>query len=208
METTTILFIRHGQTDWNAERRWQGHLDIPLNEIGQQQATAVAHRLAHWPIQAIISSDLRRSAETAQIIAQRHNLQPLYDTAWRERNVGDFSGLTTSDIAEKYPEEWAKRHNAIWEMPNAETHDALRERARCAFEQVRTTYNGQTVAVVTHGAILHALMAQIMGINQEWYGRFSIGGNTGLSIVEDRDGRIVVTRLNDTAHLENMDRDA
>lgn len=78
--TTTLLLIRHGVTDWNQARRWQGHADVPLNKVGHRQAAALAGRLATWPIDVVISSDLQRCAQTAVALAAPHNLHPVWDS--------------------------------------------------------------------------------------------------------------------------------
>ncbi len=202
---TTLLFIRHGLTDWNAEKRWQGHADVPLNETGRTQANALGHRLADWPIERIISSDLQRCAQTAQAIATHHpHIDLTYDPIWRERDVGDFSGLTFGEIREQFPEIWANSQRGMLNPPNAEPYEALRHRAMTAYEQVLAAHTGQTVAIVTHGGILHTLIAQLIHIHEDKYGRFSLRGNTGLNIIEVTDeGEPYLTRLNDTSHLEN-----
>jgi probable phosphoglycerate mutase len=104
---TKMLLIRHGLTDWNVAQKWQGHADIPLNETGQKQAAALASRLAAWPLEAVISSDLQRCKQTAVAIASQHNLTSQFDPIWRERDVGDFSGFTSLEAREKYPHIWA-----------------------------------------------------------------------------------------------------
>lgn len=202
---TTLLFIRHGLTNWNAEKRWQGHADIPLNETGYAQAEALARRLADWPIERIISSDLQRCAQTAQAIAAHHpRIELAYDTIWRERDVGDFRGLTYAEIEEKFPE-WVNAQRGMFNLPNGEPYTAVRRRALAAYEKVMAAHAGQMVAIVTHGGILHTLIAQLIHIQADKYGRFSLRGNTGLNIIEVTDeGEPYLIRLNDTSHLEGM----
>ena len=200
---TTLLFIRHGLTDWNAEKRWQGHADIPLNETGYAQAEALACRLADWPIERIISSDLQRCAQTAQAIAAHHpRIELTYDPIWRERDVGDFAGLTFTDIQEKFPE-CLNKQRGMFDPPNGEPFKSLRRRAMNAYEKALAAHAGQMVAIVTHGGILHTLIAQLIHIREDSYGRFSLRGNTGLNIIEVTDeGEPYLIRLNDTSHLE------
>lgn len=202
--TTTILLIRHGQTDWNAQGRWQGHLDVPLNATGQAQARALAQRLADWPIQAVYSSDLKRAVMTAVTLASTLNQQPIFDTLWRERNVGDFAGLTSQESHEKFPDVWAAQANGLITPPNGENWQALRRRAVKAFEKVATRHKGEMVAVVSHGGTLANVIAHVLEIPADRYGRFRLSGNTGLSIVEITPQRgLQLTRLNDISHLEN-----
>lgn len=203
--TTTLLLIRHGVTDWNTAQRWQGHADIPLNETGRQQAHALAKRLATWPIEVIVSSDLQRCAQTAVTLAAPHNLQPVFDPLWRERHVGDFSGLTTEEVRARFPELWATSPRGLVNPPNGEAFPDLRQRTLTAYEKVLTAYKGQMVAIVSHGGTLHTLIREVIGLNGTEYGRFSLRGNTGLSIIEVTDHGAYLTRLNDTSHLENGD---
>src|SRR5574338_121077 len=100
-----LLLIRHGQTDWNVEGRWQGHLDEPLNAAGVKQAQALGDYLRERPISAVYSSDLGRARVTAERIAEPHGLSVNTDARWREQNLGVFQGLTTSEINGKYPDE-------------------------------------------------------------------------------------------------------
>ncbi len=201
---TTLLFIRHGLTDWNASKRWQGHADIPLNEMGHTQANALARRLADWPIEHIISSDLQRCAQTAQAIAAHHpHVELTYDPIWRERDVGDFSGFTFTELQERFPEIWANAERGKVDPPNGEPYTAVYQRALTAYNKVMAAHAGQMIAIVTHGGILHALIAQLIHIHEDKYGRFSLRGNTGLNIIEVTDeGEPYLIRLNDTSHLE------
>src|SRR5690349_6665287 len=100
---TEILLIRHGETAWNAARRLQGHLDIPLNDHGQRQAEAVARALQDTPIDAIYSSDLQRARATAQPLADAHDLALQLDAALRERCFGAFEGLIYEELEARFP---------------------------------------------------------------------------------------------------------
>jgi broad specificity phosphatase PhoE len=198
----TILLTRHGQTDWNKAGRWQGHADIPLNETGQQQAAALCQRLQSWPIDTIYTSDLQRCVQTATPLANTLGLEPIKASIWRERDVGDFSGMTGAQAREQYPDVWDKATRGMVDPPNGEPFTEVLSRAWQAYETVAEDHSEGTVMVVTHGGLLHALLGQIMGIDRTVYGRFSMRGNTGLSVIEVNDRGPVVTRLNDTSHLE------
>ena len=203
--TTTILLIRHGQTEYNATGRWQGHLDVPLNETGKAQAEALAHRLADWPVAAIYASDLTRAAMTAVYLAETWDLIPNYDAAWRERDVGVFEGRASEELQREYPDVWANMRKGIIDIPGGETHEALQSRATAAYEKVVNAYPAEMVAVVSHGGTLKTLVSAILGIPPDRYGRLNFRGNTGLTIIEINDGGPRLTMLNDTRHLENGD---
>ena len=105
---TRILLARHGETDWNRIGRWQGHADPPLNEAGREQAAALAERLAGDGIAAIYSSDLRRASATARTVGKQLGLAVVEDPALREIDVGSWSGLTRAEVAERFPEGFAR----------------------------------------------------------------------------------------------------
>lgn len=200
--TTTLLLIRHGQTDWNAAGRWQGHMDIPLNETGQTQATALADRLAGWPIRAVYSSDLQRAAMTAVPLAAALNLKPILDPLWRERDVGDFSGLTGAEARQRYPQAWVEMKNGLLNPPNGENFRDLRARAVAAYKHIITKHAGEMIAIVSHGGTLANVIAHVLEIPVDRYGRFRLNGNTGLSIIKNnaQHGAQLIL-LNDTSHL-------
>ncbi|MCA9942161.1 MAG: histidine phosphatase family protein, partial [Anaerolineales bacterium] len=201
MTHLTILLTRHGETDWNKTGRWQGHADIPLNEKGHQQAAALCQRLQSWPIETVYTSDLQRCVQTAVPLAKALDIQPTLAPIWRERDVGDFSGMTGDQARDHYPEIWANAVRGMVDPPNGEPFAQVLSRAWQAFESVVEAHDTGMVAVVTHGGLLHALLGQVMGIDQAVYGRFSMRGNTGLSVVEVNSRGPIVTRLNDTSHL-------
>jgi broad specificity phosphatase PhoE len=199
---TTIILIRHGLTDWNEEGRWQGHKDIPLNATGIAQAKALGRRLASWPIAALYSSDLLRAAQTAAILGQAVELEPIHDRCWRERDVGAFQGLTWEEIAVAYPNEYQEMRAGIIDPPRGEDSHALHQRAVDAFSGVARRHPQQMVAVVSHGGFLHTTLLHVLGLPIGEYGRLSLRGNTGISIVEINNGHSRLSLLNDTAHLE------
>jgi broad specificity phosphatase PhoE len=199
---TTIIFIRHGLTDWNEEGRWQGNEDIPLNATGIAQAKALGQRLANWPIQTLYSSDLKRAAQTAAILGKAVNLQPIHDRSWRERDVGAFQGLTWEEIKIQYPNEFQDMRTGNIDPPHGEDSYALHHRAVTAFSALASRHSGQMVAVVSHGGFLHTTLLHVLGLPVGQYGRLSLRGNTGISIVEISNSHPRLSRLNDTSHLE------
>lgn len=146
MEKTTILLIRHGETDWNVQGRWQGQADIPLNEKDKRQARLLAERLATWPIRAVYCSDLQRAAETAAIIVEEIGQEPVAMETWRERHGGQFSGLTRRDIRERHPEIWARMKTGYGEVPGGESSHAIKKRVSRAFESLIRQHARETVA--------------------------------------------------------------
>ncbi len=152
---TRLLLARHGETDWNAVGRWQGHADPPLNATGRAQALELAERLADVGIDVVVSSDLARAAETATIVAARLGLPVVEDAELREIDVGSWSGLTRAEVAERFPEGFAR-----WQAGeighDGETRDALGERVERALLRCANGQAGRCVLVVTHGGAIRA----------------------------------------------------
>ena len=160
-----ILLIRHGQTDWNVEGRWQGHLDPPLNATGIKQAEALAEYLRGRAITAVYSSDLSRARMTAGRIAEALGLTVQEDQRWRELNLGVFQGLTTSEINGKYPEESRQlRENYLdYAAPQGETRRAMQERALAAYEDILAHEAGAETVVVSHGGTIRVVLLKFFG---------------------------------------------
>jgi probable phosphoglycerate mutase len=152
---TRLLLLRHGQSEWNAQRRWQGWADPPLSRLGEAQAAAAATHLAGLGLQGVAASDLQRARRTGELIAAALGLAPVrVDVDLRERDVGDWSGHTTEEIERRWPgqlEAW--RQGRLASPPNGEA-DML-PRVRSALERLVTT--GKHWLVVTHGGVIHAL---------------------------------------------------
>ena len=157
MGDTTILLVRHGETDWNAERRVQGKTDRPLNDTGRQQARTVAAQLAGVPLAAVYSSDLSRALETARVVADAHELSVTSMPELRERDFGTWEGLTDEEILMRFPE----ARTGPW--GDAETRDELAARVLSALRGISENHAGETVLVVTHGGPLRAMLAHVSG---------------------------------------------
>lgn len=153
---TTILLARHGETDWNRDGRFQGHADPPLNDEGRRQSKLLAEQLSTDGIAAVYSSDLRRAAETAHIVAQRLGLGVVAEPALREIDVGSWSGLTRDEVAERFPEGFARwRQGELGH--DGETREQLANRVVPVVEAIAQAHPGETVLVVTHGGVIRAL---------------------------------------------------
>ena len=145
---TTILLARHGETDWNVERRVQGHSDTPLNDTGRAQARALAEELGDEPIDAVYSSDLMRAHETARIVASQRGLEVTAIRDLRERNFGTWEGLTDEEIYVRHPQ---ARDRSWQEWGDAETQFEMAERVLAALLRIAEAHPGQRLLVVSHG---------------------------------------------------------
>jgi broad specificity phosphatase PhoE len=149
---TRLLLVRHGQSEWNAAGRWQGQADPPLSRLGERQAEAAAERLA--AVDAIVTSDLQRASRTAEIIGRALGIGPLLtDADLRERDVGEWQGLTRAEIEERWPGHLAERRVP----PGFESDASVLERALRAIGRVIDAHRDRDVLVVTHGGLIYTL---------------------------------------------------
>ena len=163
-------FIRHGETPWNAERRLQGHQDIPLNDLGLRQAVAAADYLrrchARTPFAALISSDLQRARQTAGAIAEALTLDVCTTPGLRERHYGDFEGKTPAEAALHDGAAYAAlvaRDDLMATPGNAEPLAAMAVRIEDCLSELAAIYRDQSVILVTHGGVLDVLYRRAMG---------------------------------------------
>ncbi|MDD2988726.1 MAG: histidine phosphatase family protein [Zoogloea sp.] len=155
--STRICLVRHGETAWNAERRLQGHTDIPLNDTGLAQAKATAASLAGRQFAAAYASDLLRARQTADAITAHGNLQAVIDARLRERHYGAFQALTYDEARARFPDAYHhfERRDPEFVFPGG--GESLRQfaaRIHEALQDIATRHRDSTVLVVTHGGVL------------------------------------------------------
>lgn len=162
---TTILLARHGETDWNRERRWQGRADRPLNDTGRTQARQLAEVLASREIDAdraidaVYASDLLRARETAEIVAARLRLPVGLDPELREVDVGDWAGRLASEIERDDPEGYRRWQEGRQGWRGGESYDELGERMVAAVLRIAARHPAETILLVTHGGSIRACRA-------------------------------------------------
>ena len=179
------MLWRHGQTIWNAESRFQGQTDIPLDETGEAQAEHAARRLATLRPDAIISSDLIRASGTAAPLARLTGLTVRLDKDLRERSGGSWEGLTDKEIATRYPAE-----RATWDPPDGESTTAVADRVGVALRRIADSLGDDSLAVVvSHGAALRLGMARLLGLSEEVFGVLGPLSNCSRSVLGLRRGR-------------------
>jgi broad specificity phosphatase PhoE len=162
---TQILIVRHGETDWNRDRRFQGHADPPLNDAGREQARALADELVGERIDFVYTSDLVRARETAEIVAARVGADVVVLSELREIDVGDWEGLTWPEIEERHPEGARSWHEHGQGWTSGETYDELGERIIAALRRIAADHPDQSVLVVGHGGTVRATRAFIEGLS-------------------------------------------
>jgi broad specificity phosphatase PhoE len=171
-DETRVLLVRHGQSEWNAEGRWQGQADAPLSDLGRLQAREAAQAVG--AVDAVWASDLQRAVGTATIIADGIGVGPVVvDPDLRERDAGEFSGLTRAEIEARFP----GHLDAGRRPPSWEPDERLRQRALRALLRIAEEVPGGDVLAVTHGGLIYVLeehlgapFARIANTEGRWVG--------------------------------------
>jgi probable phosphoglycerate mutase len=198
-----LLIARHGQTDWNLARRYQGQSDSHLTALGEAQARLLGERLAREPIDAAYASDLERAWRTAEIALAGRAIPIRRDPAWRELCYGAWEGLTRAEIAARDPERYRRRTEDRLNVapPGGETMRELSARVRAAVERLRARHAGERVLVITHSGPLHALICALEGRD---LGAFVTSHNCALSCFRWEGAVGAVEFWDDAAHLQQL----
>lgn len=205
---TDILIIRHGQTDWNKQKKLQGHSDIPLNEEGRKQAETLARILKNQHLDAIYSSDLKRAYETALEIAKVHRMPVTADRRFRERCYGACEGLRSDEIREKFPEEYKAWVAAAPDLffpdgkRKTESPRQFHSRARDAVVETAKAHLGQTIAIITHFGVLETAYREAKGIPLGVVNRMPVLNTSINRFRWYKDGRFELTAWQESEHLE------
>ncbi len=202
-------FVRHGQTAWNGENRIQGHSDVPLSPLGQEQAKRVGAFFASRHLQAVFTSSLARSQQTARAIidGNGHGVAPVVEEGLVEIHLGVWEGLTPAEIDAQYNgayEQWKLRPSMVI-IPEAEPVDAFRARVRRTLEKVLSTCqeDGEYV-IVSHGGVIAAVLADTLGADFDALLRRLRLDNAGITALEFGTRLPHVLWINATTHLETF----
>lgn len=201
-----LFLIRHGETAWNKDSRLQGQTDILLSDAGRKQAEALSRRLAGENFSAFFSSNLKRSLETAEIIAKPHNQEVYISPGLQEINFGDWEGLTIDEIRKNYSEIASKWWASPLEtrVPGGETLGELAERSSIAVKSIVNRYPNQKVVVVAHGGTIRSIVGMVLGLDLNQYWRLR-QDNASMSIIELYQGEKGILMLyNDCNHLKDI----
>lgn len=181
----------------------QGRLDFALSQLGFEQAQATAGRLASWKFDRILSSPLRRAAETARVIAEPHGLVVEPEPALMEYDVGRVSGLTGAQIRERHPEvvsAYARGERP--RFPGEEGREAFVRRITAVLNRLRE--REENIAAVVHGGVISAICAELLGLDATRPAVFAVANCSLTEVMTDRRGEFVLIRHNDTCHLEEL----
>lgn len=200
---TELVFIRHGQTEYNVQLRFQGQIDVPLNEHGHRQARQLAQRLAPEPPARLVSSDLIRARQTAAPLAAAWRRPPLLEAGLREQSFGVLEGLDRGEIERRHPDLWARwcEYRADYALPGGESLQAFHRRILEAVRRLAEDGAGQRTLVVTHGGVLDVLWRMAHGLPLDGPRRCDIP-NTGINRLRWIDGTLYIDTWADAAHLQ------
>ena len=198
-----MILVRHGQSTWNREHRIQGQLDPPLSDEGRRQAELLARRLAGRRLAGFYASDLKRAFETAEAIEPLVDLKPVPTPGLREIYLGEWEGLRTGEIAERFPDAWASwSEKPDWDLvPGGEGAARFETRVIATLEEILDRHAHGDILLVTHGGVIQVALHRVIGRPSRGLFPFKIQ-NTSISVVEVRDGRMIIAGSNDIAHLE------
>jgi probable phosphoglycerate mutase len=207
MNITRFCLVRHGETDWNAARRLQGHTDIDLNARGLAQAKQMAHALKKINLQfdVLYTSDLQRAANTAQAIEALFKTSAISNAALRERHLGALQGLTTDEAPMREPDLW-KSHlsrNIAENLRDGESIQQFANRIRTALEKIRAQHSGKTILLVSHGGALDMMyrIASNQPLDTE---KLVTVPNASLNWISHDGFTWKVDGWADTSHLEDL----
>lgn len=201
-----LLLVRHGQSTWNREHRIQGQLDPPLSEEGRSQARRVGRRLANYRFAGFYTSDLERAHETAGLIGEATGLTPTTSAGLREIYLGEWEGLTTEELAQRFPDAWARwTEEPSWDVvPGGEGAVPFEARVNSELDSILGRHEHGNVLVVTHGGVIQVALHRVIGRPNHGLFPFRIE-NASISSIEKRNGRFVIAGVNDTGHLADSE---
>jgi broad specificity phosphatase PhoE len=203
---TTVILVRHGETEWNLNGRIQGHSDSALTTLGGEQGRRVAERLAGEKIAAVYASPASRARDTGELIAAPHDLTVQLVDDLRERSYGSFEGLTLAEIREKHPaalEAWLP-HPSREQVapPDGETQPEMSRRVMAALREIVARHPGETVVIATHGGPIKSAVFAILDIPITSWHRTWIS-NGSLTTLRGTPDELRVACFNDTCHLDS-----
>lgn len=204
-----LLLIRHGETVWNHERRFQGVEDVPLSEKGREQARLLAVSLRDEPLAAIYSSPLSRALDTAKAVRGQRPLEIQREPRLQEIDVGEWAGLGWEEIWERWPDlgrRWHANPSAAPAPPGGEYYPDFQERAMAAMEAIAAAHGDKDlVAVVSHGGVIRAVMNKLFGLTWGTRGRFFISNCSITRMRWQPEEPVVLAGFNDLCHLKGIE---
>lgn len=204
-----FYFIRHGETIWNTEGRYQGWTDISLSSVGEKQAQLLGKRFENIDVDEIYSSPLKRAKATASEIASRKNKEIIISENFKEINFGEWEGHTVSELKEKFGEHYSKFLETPHKIdfPGEGSFGNVIKRIEIGINEIieKNKEENKNIVIVSHGGILKIAILHLMGIDLNLYMRTWLD-NTSVSVLEYRKDKFFLVSLNDKSHLESMEK--
>lgn len=182
-----LVWLRHGQTEWNNERRMQGHLDVELSQVGHDQASATGAWVAGFGASVLWSSDLARARQTAAYVAKESGLDVVGDSRLREYDLGERSGWYHDEYQAQFPDEYAAFEGGDFSVvPGAETPEVVARRLRAAVADLLAVLDdGETAVVVSHGTAIRTAVVALTGMGLD-LNQLKVLPNCGVAVLEER----------------------
>ena len=194
--------IRHGETEWNSQKRMQGHSNSDLSSVGQAQIQALGQWMKNVPFDLIYSSDSLRAKQTAEAITQFSGHELQFDQRLREKNLGVFEGLTSEEARERHPEVFRlfKTAGSKYVIDEGESTQQLQDRALEIVNEIRIKHPEERVLLVTHGGFIRVVMKHSLGLSLETPTRFLIRNTGVFRLVWEN--KWLVSQMGGVSHLE------
>jgi probable phosphoglycerate mutase len=204
MILTRLIVVRHGETVWNFEDKLQGQMDSELTPLGIAQSQALAERLARCPIASLYSSDLGRARQTAECIAARTGHEIRFESRLRERHLGIFQGRTWAEVQDLFPEDMARflSNEVDYLVPEGESYNQSSSRIVSCLEELARAHAGQQIGIVSHGAVLGAVLRHVLGISPKTPRRFRRLNGSWNAFTFDN-GEWFLETWGDVSHLQS-----
>ena len=197
-----IILVRHGQTDWNASETFRGRLEVDLNDVGMKQAESLGDYLGKEKIDIIYSGPLQRAVVTAKAIANGQNLDINTVENLTDFDYGDWQGISRQEVEKNYPElyrDWLDTPEQV-KMPGGESLEDVRKRAMPFIEDAMMRSGEGKIVFVSHRVVIKVVICALLGLDTSHFWSFRID-TCGLTRFTAGDGRLVLTKHNDTSFL-------
>jgi probable phosphoglycerate mutase len=202
-----IVLIRPGETDWNQAGRWQGWVNIPLNDLGLRQARALANYVRNIGMGALYTSDLKRALQTAECLAEPLGFKPMPEQRLRERSIGLWQGLTRAEMQAWYPGDYAQMlaDPDGFRVPGGESRSDVRARVTAAVNDILANDPNETVGILSHTTAIKVLLEGLI----PGYNPLDVDlDNTSVTTIRRKDAGWELVAVDDVMHLENLERRA
>lgn len=200
-----LYLIRHGETEWNKVKRFQGWTDIELSDIGKRQALLLGERFKNIAVDEIFSSPLKRAYNTAYEIARHKNIEIVTNEHFKEINFGQWEGMTAKEITEMYGEQFSKfaLDPENESFPGEGSFEMVTRRVALGLEEILKDKEDKNIVVVSHGGVVRLMVKYLMGFEGEFYNKTWVD-NTSITLIEMRKRGNLLRTFNDRAHLDNL----